>query len=212
MVNRKYTSRKRRKTKKGGNSIQDIVNKALEYLAIHFQENGDNLIAELSLDPKTGQPVTAEWIFTNYILKNRDEINARHLNITVLDLNHGPVNYTDADLLINENSFPGGGYQDEEELKKGLQLDKEKYAKAIEAIKHYKKNVLKVCKPIKTCTGGRKKRRRRRKKTRKRRNKKGGRRKKGGQPQVGIWLTVKRWSKLRNRFKYLSKKKRKRRK
>ena len=56
------------------------------------------------------------------------------------------------------------------------------------------------------------KRRRRRKKTRKRRNKKGGRRKKGGQPKVGIWLTVKRWSKLRNRFKYLSKKKRKRRK
>jgi len=56
------------------------------------------------------------------------------------------------------------------------------------------------------------KRRRRRKKTRKRRNKKGGRRKKGGQPQVGIWLTVKKWSKLRNRFKYLSKKKRKRRK
>jgi len=52
---------------------------------------------------------------------------------------------------------------------------------------------------------------RRRKKTKKRR-KKGGRKSRGGQPQVGIWLTVKKWSKIRNRFKYLSKKKKKRRK
>ena len=53
---------------------------------------------------------------------------------------------------------------------------------------------------------------RKRKRRRKTRRKKGGRKKRGGKPQVGIWLTVKRWSKLRNRFKYLSKKKRKRRK
>lgn len=52
---------------------------------------------------------------------------------------------------------------------------------------------------------------RRRKKTKKRR-KKGGRKSRGGQPQVGIWLTVKKWSKIRNRFKYLSKKQKKRRK
>ena len=50
--------------------------------------------------------------------------------------------------------------------------------------------------------GGRKTKRRRK------------RRRRGGTktPRVGIWLTVKRWSKIRNRFKYLSKKKRKRRK
>jgi hypothetical protein len=57
-----------------------------------------------------------------------------------------------------------------------------------------------------------------RKKTRRRRGgrktKRRRKRKRGGTktPRVGIWLTVKRWSKLRNRFKYLSKKKRKRRK
>jgi len=46
----------------------------------------------------------------------------------------------------------------------------------------------------------------RRRKTRRRKTR---RRRRGGTktPKVGIWLTVKRLSKLRNRFKYLKKKK-----
>ena len=61
-----------------------------------------------------------------------------------------------------------------------------------------------------TKRGGRRRRTRRRggrKKTKRRRRR-------GGQvnPTVGLWLTVKKWSKLRNRFKYSKKKRRKRRK
>jgi len=227
MVNRKYTSRKRRKTKKGGRRKRRKTRRRRGGAALPNEplENFENaLIAKYPfLEPpeKAKEDFVEnqlEVMFTKvgawlakYNPTYGHRINSGNLATKYIAQPNTPDKYN---IPLDEKGNPIK--VDEKEFFE----DVIKYSK-IRIVTNYVNNGKvnqgvtnsKLCSWQNTglsernfgyshCKGGGKRKRRKTKR----------RKRKGGQPQVGIWLTVKKWSKLRNRFKYSKKKRRKRRK
>ena len=188
MVNRKYTSRKRRKTKKGGRRKRRKTRRRKKRGGGGREGDG------CSFDKDCDGTLICNDEECDYPDENDDVTTTTTKTISEEGIFKSPI-----------------GNKIECTQDSDCKTDKGEDAQCLHYKNPYSNEVKLPCykkdtaieKLKKMGKGGRRKRRKRKTKRRKR---------KGGQPQVGIWLTVKKWSKLRNRFKYSKKKRRKRRK